>query len=45
MQNLLVRLGYTAKDFNTIEGRKKIIYELASDEKLDKILEDDELCH
>lgn len=45
MQNLLIRLGYTAKDFGTIEGRKKIIYELASDEKLDQILEDDELCH
>lgn len=44
MQNLLVRLGYTSKDFGTVEGRKKIIYELASDEKLNEILEDDELC-
>lgn len=44
LQNLLVRLGYTSKDFGTREGRNKILSEISSDEKLDEILGDDELC-
>ena len=44
LQNLLVRLGYTSKDFGTREGRNQILSEISSDEKLDEILGDDELC-
>ena len=44
LQNILVSLGYTAKDFSTKEGKQKILEEISSDEGLDKILGNDELC-
>lgn len=44
LQNILVRLGYTSKDFGTEKGKKRVLEEITSEEKLEELLEDDELC-
>lgn len=44
LQNILVRLGYTSNDFGTKEGKKRVLEEITSADKLDKILENEELC-
>lgn len=44
LQNILVSLGYTSEDFRSKKGKKKIMEEISSDERLDKILGNDELC-
>ena len=39
LYKLLIRMGYTTSDFNTLEKRNKVINEICSDEKIEALIE------